>query len=186
MPEEAFEWSSIGLLEAMATTDRVAYCPSVFSFNTYAQPPAAGRHILRYGDMPGSNGPGQVRAVLGGTGLAVSALSDHIPEAVSAALHFVGKGAQLRMAEWGGQPAHRSVWEPDAAATRNGSFFDDCRAVQTGACIRPRWPGYIALQNEAGRLLRDDLAQQHRAMSRVVDEIEEAFRAARTRGAAAA
>ena len=73
IPEEAFAWSSIDLLEAMATTDDIKYCPMVFCFNSYAQRPRDGSHLLRFSSLPGMTaGQDSGVAVAGGTGLAVS------------------------------------------------------------------------------------------------------------------
>lgn len=177
VPEAAFDWSSIGLLEAMATSGAVSYCPMVFSFNTYAQTPSTGRKRLKYCDIPAACGDlAHQRPVLGGTGLAVSASSGNVAAAIDVALHFVGEDAQSRMASDGGQPAHRRVWSPSAAPTINGTFFLDCAPAQKGAVLRPRWPNYIALQNKAGQLLKDDLAVQNRPARQTVEDMEDIFR----------
>lgn len=180
IPEAAFDWSSIGLLEAMATSDTVTYCPMVFSFNTYAQTPASGRRRLRYGDVPAASGTlTHQRPVLGGTGLAVSASSNNVTAAIDAVLHFVAEDAQRRMASQGGQAAHETVWSASAAPTINGTFFLDCAPAQKGAVLRPRWPNYIELQNSAGQLLKDDLALQNRPMRQTVDDMEDMFQSAK-------
>ncbi|MCR9136993.1 MAG: extracellular solute-binding protein [Alphaproteobacteria bacterium] len=173
VPEAAFDWSSIGLLEAMATSGTVSYCPMVFSFNSYAQTPKPGRMRLTYCNIPAqSEKMGCQRPVLGGTGLAVSASSRNIAAAVNVALHFVGQDAQTRMASDGGQPAHRSVWSPSAPPTLNGTFFVDCAPAQKAAVLRPRWPNYIELQNKAGQLLNDDLSVQSRPLRQTIEDIE--------------
>lgn len=180
VPEAAFDWSSIGLLEAMATSDTVTYCPMVFSFNTYAQTPASGRRQLRYADIPAASGTlMRQRPVLGGTGLAVSASSNSITAAIDVVLHFVGEDAQRRMASQGGQAAHRTVWSASAVPTINGTFFLDCAPAQTGAVLRPRWPNYIKFQNAAGQLLKDDLTLQSRPARQTVEDMEDMFQSAK-------
>lgn len=180
VPEAAFDWSSIGLLEAMATSDTVTYCPMVFSFNTYAQIPAAGRKQLRYGGIPATSAAlTHQHPVLGGTGLAVSASSNNVTAAIDAVLHFVAEDAQRRMAMEGGQAAHETVWSASAAPTINGTFFLDCAPAQRGAVLRPRWPNYIELQNSAGQLLKDDLALQNRPVRQTVDDMEDMFQSAK-------
>lgn len=177
IPDAAFNWSSIDLLEAMAHSDDVAYCPFVFSFNSYAQAPAAGRHHLRYCDSPAITA--NPATVLGGTGLAVSSSTRDIGAAVKAALHLVKESPQIRMAEAGGQPAHRSVWSPTAQKTINGTFFDECRTMQETAVLRPRWPRYIKLQNFAGQLLQTDCQDQAGDGMQTIKDIEDYFRSAR-------
>ncbi|WP_306262056.1 extracellular solute-binding protein [Pararhizobium sp. IMCC21322] len=177
IPDAAFDWSSIDLLEAMAHSDDVTYCPFVFSFNSYAQAPAAGHHRLRYCDSPTNTA--NAATVLGGTGLAVSSSTRDIGAAVKAALHLVKEGAQIRMTEAGGQAAHRSVWSPTAQKTINGTFFDECRTMQENAVLRPRWPGYIKLQNFAGQLLQTDCLDQAGDGTQTIRDIEDYFRSAR-------
>lgn len=177
IPDAAFDWSSIDLLEAMAQSDDVTYCPFVFSFNSYAQAPTAGRHRLRYCDSPTNTA--NAATVLGGTGLAVSSSTRDVGAAVKAALHLVKEGAQIRMTEAGGQAAHRSVWSPSAKKTINGTFFDECRTMQENAVLRPRWPGYIKLQNFAGQLLQTDCQEQARDGTQTIEKIEDYFRSAR-------
>ncbi len=177
IPDAAFNWSSIDLLEAMAQSDDVTYCPFVFSFNSYAQAPAAERHRLRYCDSPTNTE--NAATVLGGTGLAVSSSTRDVGAAVKAALHLVTEGPQIRMAEAGGQPAHRSVWSPTAKKTINGTFFDECRTMQENAVLRPRWPGYIKLQNFAGQLLQKDCRDQAGDGTQTIKDIEDYFRSAR-------
>lgn len=177
IPDAAFNWSSIDLLEAMAHSDDVTYCPFVFSFNSYAQAPAAGRCRLRYCNSPAITAT--AAPVLGGTGLAVSSSTRDSGVAVKAALHLVKEGAQIRMTEAGGQAAHRSVWSPTAQKTINGTFFDECRTMQENAVLRPRWQGYIKLQNFAGQLLQKDCQDQAGEVTQTIKEIEDYFRSAR-------
>lgn len=176
IPEAAFNWSSIDLLEAMAHSHEVTYCPFIFSFNSYAQRPAAGRHLLRYCDSPSNTT--NAATVLGGTGLAVSSSTRDVGAAVKAARYLVREGPQIRMAEAGGQAAHCCVWTPSAKKTINGAFFDDCRTMQENAVMRPRWSGYIKLQNFAGQLLQKDCLDQSGDGTQTIKEIEDYFRSA--------
>jgi multiple sugar transport system substrate-binding protein len=179
IPEEAFAWSSIDLLEAMATTDDIKYCPMVFCFNSYAQRPRDGSHLLRFSSLPGMMaGQDSGGSVAGGTGLAVSSDSIQREAALRVAADWVGEEAQIRIGQDGGQPAHRSVWQEGATASINGTFFDECRADMETAVLRPRYSGYVALQNSAGDLLKQDAMRQDRPAETVIAEIEELFQAA--------
>jgi multiple sugar transport system substrate-binding protein len=181
IPEEAFEWSSIDLLEAMATTDDIKYCPMVFCFNSYAQHPRDGRHLLRFSSLPGmtvAQDPGG--SVGGGAGLAISSASAHREAALRVAAHLVGEEAQVRIGQDGGQPAHKSVWQEGATVSINGTFFDECRADMKTAVLRPRYSGYMALQNSLGDLLKRDAMRQDRPAETVIHEIEELFQASKS------
>jgi multiple sugar transport system substrate-binding protein len=111
--------------------------------------------------------------VAGGAGLAISSSSVNREAALNVVTHLVGGEAQIRMGRDGGQPAHRSVWQQGATGSVNGTFFDECRPDMETAVLRPRYSGYMALQNSAGDLLRRDAMLQDRPAEAVVQEIED-------------
>ncbi|QFY07481.1 carbohydrate ABC transporter substrate-binding protein [Nonomuraea phyllanthi] len=128
----------IGVLDAMAAGGPV-YCPLVYEYGTYP---------LAFSDAPAWPGraPG---SVLGGTGLAVSRRRvDLVRDAVRAHLRrLLSEPVQAGLfPALGGQPAARSAWR-DAPTL----------ATMEAAWIRPRFPGYIALQERSSALIRDGL-----------------------------
>lgn len=64
----------IAVHEAMAASADLACCPLAYGYASYARP-APGRHALRWADAPRSLRADRPGTVLGGTGLAVSAVS---------------------------------------------------------------------------------------------------------------
>ncbi len=183
IPTEAYDWSSIGLLEAMATTDAIAYCPMVFCFNSYARDPAGSRMRLKYAPLPSLRAErGCAGSVIGGAGLAISAACPAIGEAVAFLAYLTGSDAQLEMALAGGQPAVELVWTDVDANTANGNFFSDCLETMRQAATRPRYANYMSLQNRAGDLLREDALQRSLPAARVVEQIERLFRETRAVG----
>lgn len=178
-PAEAGEWSSIGLLDAMAERDDIAYCPMVFCFNSYARP-AGGRggNRVAFGslvEMRPGRGTGGV--VAGGAGLAISSASRHPREAAVVVAYLMSAEAQVRMAVWGGQPARREVWFDSEADRANGGFFGGVLATMSGALVRPRYAGYLSLQNRAGDILKAEAIGPSRPAAGVVDEIGALFQA---------
>lgn len=178
-PEEARDWSSIGLLQAMATTDRIAWSPMVFCFNTYARPDRdATLRKLDFQDVPGlteaRHGP-----VIGGAGLAISATCAEPRAAVAALAHLLSRETQVGIAVAGGQPGRASTWNDPAADAANGGFFTGCRRSQLKAAVRPRYPGYIKLQEQAGRILLADVLDPGRSPRLVIEQIEAAHRQSR-------
>ncbi|MGI5282355.1 hypothetical protein ACQEVF_03380 [Nonomuraea polychroma] len=135
----------IGVLDAMATGGP-DYCPLVYGYVTYP---------LTFSDAPAWPGhaPG---SVLGGTGLAVSRRRvGRIGASVRAHLRrLMSEPVQATLfPATGGQPAARSVWQARGAA----GFYRGTGATMEAAWIRPRFPGYIALQDRSSALLRDGL-----------------------------
>lgn len=180
IPHEAFDWSSIDLLDAMASENRVSYCPMVFCFNSYAQAAATDKHVLQFSPLPGVTAeqhPGG--SVAGGAGLAISACTPNPGEALKVLKHLVSQDAQVRMALDGGQPAHSAVWKTNAPNTINNEFFNECRPDMETASLRPRHAGYMKLQNDAGALLRDDAMKQNAPSLNVILQLEEMFQSSK-------
>jgi len=181
-PRAALSWSSIGLLQAMATTDEVAWSPMVFCFNTYARPDrSAGLRKLEFLDVPGLRGA-RGGPVIGGAGLAISAFCKNADAAVTALGYLLSGSVQIEIARAGGQPGRASAWLDESADAANGSFFTGCWNSLSKASIRPRYPGYIGLQEEAGKILLDDASSPGLPARAVVDRIEAAHRKARQNG----
>ncbi|MFI7633156.1 hypothetical protein [Nonomuraea sp. NPDC049400] len=134
----------IGVLDAMAG-NASDYCPLVYQYTAYP---------LAFSDAPAWPGraPG---SVLGGTGLVVSRRRiGAIREAVRAHLRrLVSEPVQTELfPAAGGQGAARSAWK-DGPTT----------ATMEAAWIRPRFPGYIALQERSSALIRDGLLARVKA-----------------------
>src|SRR5205085_9288159 len=102
-------WTPPAALEHMAERDDVAYCPLAFGYSNYARS-GFRRHVVRFTAPPATD-RGDPIGTLGGAGLAVSAYSPAVEEAVLFA-GYVADGATQRgpYFEGGGQPGHRSAW----------------------------------------------------------------------------
>ncbi|MCF6475931.1 carbohydrate ABC transporter substrate-binding protein [Nonomuraea sp. MG754425] len=135
----------IGVLDALAAGE-VDWCPLLYGYVTYP---------LAFADAPAWPGraPG---SVLGGTGLVVSRRRvGAVRDAVRAhLLRLTSEPVQGALfAATGGQPAARSVW----TAADAPAFYRDTLATMEAAWVRPRFPGYIALQERSSALIRDGL-----------------------------
>ena len=146
------DWSSPRLLEQMSTGDEVAWCPLAFGYVNYAR--AGFRDHLVLAASPPAGGDGVPRGTLGGAGLAVSASSAAVAEAVGYAA-FVARPEVQRTVyfEAGGQPGHRSAWTDEAVNAAASGFFRDTLGAVDAAFLRPRHDGYLAFQEAAGDLL---------------------------------
>jgi multiple sugar transport system substrate-binding protein len=146
------------LLEAMSTSDDIAYCPLAFGYSNYARAgfrPA----VLRFGSGPA--GPaGRPCGTLGGAGLSVSAHGADVETAVRyaafVAVPDVQRGAYF---EGGGQPGHRGAWTDPEVNARSNGFFSDTLAGLDAGYLRPRYDGFIGFQESLGERIHRWLAE---------------------------
>jgi multiple sugar transport system substrate-binding protein len=180
MPSVIYDWNPIALYEQMASTDEFAYCPFAYSYNNYSRAGFAARP-LRF-SLPVSLPCGAVmQTVLGGTGLAIST-SCRAPElALDYSLYVAGTTCQSTLYGLsGGQPARRSAWQNPVLNQLTDGFFERTLPGIETAYVRPRYRGYIALQEQAGipivQYLRDGGLAVH-----ALDKINCLFRNSLTR-----
>jgi multiple sugar transport system substrate-binding protein len=95
---------------------------------------------------------------LGGTGLAVSSFSKHIPEAIKYA-EFTGSSQvqQNIFADNGGQPGHLQAWKSDRINALTHDYFKNTLPALERAFLRPRYSGHMYFQDHAGDVVRDYL-----------------------------
>jgi multiple sugar transport system substrate-binding protein len=140
----SLEWNPLDLFRAMA----LGQCDyAVFTFAYIS----AQKQNIRFAPVPSMDTGPSRGAVLGGTGLGVSAHSRH-PEAAQAFARFVGSG-EIQGSLWpqyGGQPAHRQSWQHLA---QTDPFYRDLRPALEAAYVRPRFAGWNSLQSQAGNII---------------------------------
>jgi multiple sugar transport system substrate-binding protein len=145
---DGFQRNPIRTWEWLATQEREAYCPFAYSYSNYARAGFAG-HRLKFGGLVSRNGR-PLTSTLGGTGLAVSAQTEHAAAALAYA-RFVAVGETQAgvYTGGGGQPAHMQAWLNAETNWLTGNFFRDTLPVQESAYMRPRFDGYIDFQVKA-------------------------------------
>ena len=117
-----------------------------------------------------------MRTVLGGTGIAISAQSKKIDLAVEFSLFVTGRSCQTSLyGVCGGQPARHSAWRDPLLNQLSNQFFANTLASLETAYVRPRYPGYIALQRNAGLHIIDFL-RGGMAADRALDRMEQLYR----------
>lgn len=144
----------IGVWEWMGRNeDAPAYAPFGYGYTNYSRPGFC-RFPLSFHDAPGIGGNGPRGTVLGGTGIAVSAMTRHPEIAVDYAYWIAGADCQKGLyTASGGQPAHAAAWDDDACNALTGNFFRQTRATLESAWLRPRYDGYMGLQDRAGDIV---------------------------------
>jgi multiple sugar transport system substrate-binding protein len=152
----SLDWNPPRMLEHMSATDEVAYCPLAFGYANYARPGFRDRLVLAA--PPPAGDDGVPRGTLGGAGLAVSASSPAVGEAVRYAAFVADPDTQRTIYfEAGGQPGHRSAWTDQAVNAAANGFFRDTLAALDAAFLRPRYDGFLAFQDAAGELVHGHL-----------------------------
>lgn len=167
-------WNPPSMLERMATTDEVAYCPLAFGYSNYARPGFRAK-LIRF--APGPDGAdGRPTGTLGGAGLAVSSARPNIDGALGYA-RFVADPQTQRTIYFdaGGQPGHRSAWTDPVVNASSSGFFADTLPGLDAAYLRPRHEGILRFQEAGGELIAGWL--NHRGGSdTVLDQLDDRYR----------
>ena len=139
-------------LVAAAANTRLAYCPLAYGYSNYARPGGA-PHRLTFGEPPAFAGA-PLRTVLGGAGLALSALRPRRAAALAYA-QFVACAAVQRTlyTAAGGQPGHRAAWLDPENNRLTGDCFIRTLPALDRAWLRPRHDGAVEFQARAGPLV---------------------------------
>ena len=178
MPAEIYEWNPIAVYENMSARDSYAFCPFAFSYSNYSRAGFARNLILFSNPVPLGRGR-PFRSVLGGTGIAISALC----KSVEVAVDYL---SQLTCEVWqrtlyglsGGQPARRSSWKDEALNQVSNGFFERTLDSIETAYVRPRYPGYVTFQAKAGAPIVRYL-QGNGTPAATLDRLNEIYRQSR-------
>lgn len=168
-----FETYPVALLNRMTATDEIAYVPLTYGYCTYGLA-GYGLHRLRFESPPleRSNCEG---AILGGTGIGISTRSRYIQEAAKHLCWLTSERIQSTLyVTMGGQPARREAWLSSFTNQLTNDFFTNTLRCAEAAYVRPNWPGFHDLQNEAAGLLHKLVLGDHGAQAGL-QQIEEAW-----------
>lgn len=142
-PSEAVAWNPIHMLDAMATTNDIVYCPCLFGYINYAKP-GFRQHLLEYCDLPVFCGAERSRAILGGAGIGVSAKAKSLGAAIEFAQWISSEQVQSTIyIENGGQPAHKQTWTKKGEDPLYSGFLKGARQTLESAWMRPRAPWFL-------------------------------------------
>lgn len=144
----------IGVYEWMGrNAEAPAYSPYGYGYTNYSRKGFC-RYPLAFHDAPGIRAPTPRGTVLGGTGIAVSAFTSHPEVAVDYAFWIASADCQKGLyTTSGGQPAHAAAWEDAACNDLTGNFLRNTRQTLDTAWLRPRYAGYMHLQDRAGDIV---------------------------------
>jgi multiple sugar transport system substrate-binding protein len=141
-----------------ASEGRLAVMPYGYGYVNYA---IAGfrNHPLVFANIPVAGNLGSAGSTLGGTGIAVSAFSEHRDAATEYAYWLAGAEVQRgAYAASGGQPGHAAAWADDGVNIATGNFYRGTRRTLESAYVRPRYSGYMRFQTDASERLNQGLS----------------------------
>lgn len=176
MPDEAYGFDPIAVLDSMGETDSPhVLSPLIYGYVSYSLDGFRPGRIA-FGDMPVIDGRPPAGSAIGGTGIAVSARSQHPEEARDFAVWLSGAAVQSGVyAASGGQPGHAAAWESEAVNAPVLNFYRNTRATLEGGWLRPRHNGYMTFQGEASEALTAGLKEKT-APGLILDRLDFLFR----------
>ena len=179
VPATCLEENPIQTAERLVSADTWCYAPLTFGYTNYSR---AGfrAHRVAYADIPA--GPrGVAGSCLGGAGIAVSSRTLHVEEAAAFAFWVASAEAQRGVYyASGGQPGNAVAWEDADVNADCLDFFRATRATLEGAWLRPRFDGWLDVQDRVGALINQAL--RHELDDRTcLDRADEAVARARAR-----
>jgi len=175
MPDDIYALNPIALYELMTSGDNVAYCPFAYTYSNYSRDGFAAKH-LRFSNPVSMDADTPMRTVLGGTGIAISARCKQPGLAIEYSLFVTGPVCQRTLyGICGGQPARQSAWDDPLLNQLTDQFFlRTSRSIHT-AYVRPRYPGYVCLQERAGQVIAE-YCKRHGNAQTVLQQISDLYR----------
>ena len=180
IPQDCYNLDPITFYDWMADgEDAPAYCVHGYGYISYAR--AGFRpNSLTFTDIATFRADDYRGTVLGGTGIAVSALSDHIDRATDFAFDIASQACQS--GPWvsnGGQPGHRHAWLDSTCNAQSGDFMKNTLRTLDGAWVRPRYAGYLPFQTAASVAITDYL-RGHSSMTETITCVNRLYRESRS------
>lgn len=170
----SLERNPIKTWQLLAESNFVAYCPFAYGYSNYSRA-GYGANLIRTGELVTFRGK-RLRSTLGGAGLAISNRTGHVAQALAYAQFTASAVTQRTLyTVSGGQPGHRQAWLDEDLNRLTHGFFRSTLDALDGAWVRPRFPGFIAFQDEASVLVHRYLGEGGEE-AKVLEEIDAAYR----------
>jgi multiple sugar transport system substrate-binding protein len=181
MPDDAYDLNPIALYERMSSEDSIAYCPFAYTYSNYSRNGFGQKHI-RFSNPVAMDGNTPMRTVLGGTGIAISEGCKNTPLALAYSLFIAGQTCQRTLyGICGGQPARQSAWDDPMLNQLTDEFFLRTSASIRTAYVRPRYHGYVVLQERAGQVIAE-YCKQHGNTQSALQRIDTLYRSSIEQG----
>jgi multiple sugar transport system substrate-binding protein len=149
----SLNWNPVALYDHMISAADVVYSPLAFAYINYAS--KSSRPALQFTKIPG-----RTQSILGGAGMAVSAASKHISEAVDYLKWICNPQYQADHYLYeGGQPGQLSAWTNKKNIGHSGGFLSAVLPIMSSAYMRPRLPLWPSYQEMVGDLIHEYLVK---------------------------
>lgn len=181
MPEEIYRMNPIAIYEQMASGDSFAYCPFAYTYSNYSRN-GFGAKQVRFSNPVALEKDLPMRTVLGGTGIAISTKCNEQALALRYSMFVASRSCQSTLYSiCGGQPARRSAWyDPLLNQITDDFFLRTATSIET-AYVRPRYKGYVNLQERAGELIAE-YCKHHGNTRNTLEEIDTLYRSSLKEG----
>lgn len=181
MPEEIYSMNPIALYERMCSEDGIAYCPFAYTYSNYSRA-GFGTRLVRFANPVRLDDGRALRTVLGGTGIAISSGCKE-PSVAFEYCRFVSSASCQKTLYGlaGGQPARRSAWQDAELNAVSDDFFRRTAASVETAYVRPRYRGYVGLQ-ERGGVCVAEFCREGGSARQTLEKVDSIYRASRRGG----
>jgi multiple sugar transport system substrate-binding protein len=175
---ESLTWNPIKCYDRMSTTDEIAYVPLAFGYSNYARP-CFRPNLVKFTNIPRAADGVARGGILGGVGLAVSARTRHAEAAFAYAKYVASAEVQSGVFfQAGGQPGHRSAWLSPKVNDASSNFFLNTLETIDNAYLRPRYNGFVHVQDN-GFLITHDFLKGNRTADETLDALDNLYRGSR-------
>jgi multiple sugar transport system substrate-binding protein len=149
---ESLNWNPIQILDSMGNEDEIIYSPYLFGYTNYSRKNYT-KNIVHFTNSPVGQQQ-NLSTIMGGVGLAVSALCKHPSIAANFVMYAASAAIQKGVFTLnGGQPASKIAWENAENNVLCNNFFKDTKLTIENAYIRPQHPGWNQFQEQGADII---------------------------------
>ncbi len=176
--KDSKDMDPINMLDRMMDEDEMVYCPLVYGYSNYARE-GYGKNVVIFNEMPKLNEKPE-GSMIGGVGLSVTTSCKHMKEAMNfVKMVSTPEFQKTNIFDEGGQPGHIEAWKDDHVNEGSNGFFINTLETLTYGSLRPRFPGYIDFQAEAGARIRKFVTECNPNKAAFVKELNELIKECR-------
>lgn len=171
---ESLNWNPIQILDRMGNKDEIIYSPYLFGYTNYSRTEYT-KKLVHFTNSPVGVHK-NISTIMGGVGLAVSALTEHPKVAANFAEYVAGAEVQSGLfTKNGGQPANKLAWQSAENDQLCNHFFKDSMWTIENAFIRPQHPGWNEFQEQGADLIHEGILKNI-AADKIMKQLNELYK----------